>query len=74
VIASHYAEAVERKLIAAATLRSAPSADSATICELVVGERFLALDESLGWTWGYRREDHRVGYIPTAVLAEDRGL
>jgi hypothetical protein len=69
VIASHYAEPVERVLNARAILRSGPSADGEPIGDLAPGERFLMLDESLGWSWGYRAEDRRVGYVPTSALA-----
>jgi hypothetical protein len=69
VIASHYAEPVERKVGAAATLRSSPSADSETLEGLQAGDVFLMLDESLGWAWGYAGRDRRVGYVPAASLA-----
>jgi hypothetical protein len=71
VIASHYAEPVERRVAAAATLRSAPSEDAATAAELQGGERFLMLDDSLGWAWGYAGENRRVGYLPSVVLAKN---
>jgi hypothetical protein len=63
VLASHYAEAVERRLGSTAALRSAPSAESEPIRELEPGETFLMLDESLGWAWGYAGDDRRVGYV-----------
>jgi hypothetical protein len=69
VIASHYAEPVERHLRAAATLRIGPSAESEAIRELSSGEPFLMLDESLGWAWGYAGGDHRVGYVLSEALA-----
>jgi hypothetical protein len=69
VIASHYAEPLERRLCGAATLRSGPSADCESVRELRAGERFLMLDESLGWAWGYAGENGRVGYVPSKALA-----
>jgi hypothetical protein len=69
VIASHYAEAVERKLAASATLHAGPSADSDAVEQLEAGERFLMLDDSLGWAWGYAGDDRRVGYVPADALA-----
>ena len=70
VIASHYAEAVERRLCAETTLRSAPAGDADAVTELSVGERFLMLDEALGWAWGYAGEDRRVGYIESNSLGD----
>jgi hypothetical protein len=68
VIASHYAERVERRLSAPATLRSRPSSDAEAVRELEAGERFLMLDESLGWAWGYGGSERRVGYVPSNAL------
>ena len=68
VIASHYAEAVERRLRDPATLRNAPSANAEAVRELEPGEPFLLLDESLGWAWGYAGVDRRVGYVPGDAL------
>jgi hypothetical protein len=71
VIASHYAEPVERRLRAPATLRTRPSGDAEALRELEPGEAFLMLDESLGWAWGYAGPDRRVGYVPSEALAKD---
>jgi hypothetical protein len=68
VIASHYAEPVERRLGANATLHGAPSVAGDGIREMRAGERFLLLDDSLGWAWGYAAEDGRVGYVPSGAL------
>jgi hypothetical protein len=69
VIASHYAEPVERRLIASAALRDAPSLDAALMRDLHPGDLFLMLDDSLGWAWGYAGEERRVGYVPSGVLS-----
>ena len=69
VIASHYAEPVERHFRAAATLRSSPSSDAEALRQLNPGESLLMLDDSLGWAWGYAGEDRFVGYAPTEALA-----
>jgi hypothetical protein len=74
VIASHYAEPVERRLRVAAQLRSGPSAEAEAVRELGAGEPFLMLDDSLGWAWGYAGDDRRVGYVPSETLAKDGGL
>jgi hypothetical protein len=69
VIASHYAEPVERRIRAKATLRAGASADSDAVIELEPGEPFLLLDDSLGWAWGYAGQDRLVGYLPSETLA-----
>jgi len=71
VIASHYADPVERRLTVAATLRIGPSRDADAAAELQAGESFLMLDDSLGWAWGYAGGDRRVGYVPSEVLAKN---
>ena len=68
VIASHYAEPVERRVRAAAILRSRPSADAEAVREMPSGEPFRLLDDSLGWAWGYAGDDRRVGYLPSDAL------
>jgi len=74
VIASHYAEPVERKLSGAVALRDGPSTDAAVVVELHKGDAFLMLNESLGWAWGYGGDERRVGYVPTEALADDGSL
>ena len=36
--------------------------------ELVPGEPFAMLDDSVGWAWGYAGEKRRVGYVPSEAL------
>ena len=70
MIASHYAEPLDRTLSHQAALRSAPTEDANVICELPSGERFAMLDDSLGWAWGYAGEDRRVGYVRATALTQ----
>jgi hypothetical protein len=63
VIASHYAEPLERVLSSAAELRASPSLKSDVLAKLSCGEPFWMLDNSLGWAWGYAGEERRVGYL-----------
>ena len=70
VIASHYAEPIDRQIAGTATLRDAPGEDTAPVRPLQEGERFALLDDSLGWAWGYAGEDRRVGYVPSIALAQ----
>jgi len=69
VIASHYAEPVDRKIAASTELRAGASEQASFIRQLKVGEIFAMLDESVGWAWGYAGKDRRVGYVPSHVLA-----
>ena len=66
MIASHYAEPVERHLIAPASLRGEPG--GAIILELAAGDLFDLLDDTLGWAWGYAGSERRVGYVESAAL------
>ena len=68
VIASHYAEPVERCVVDASPLREGPSADAEAIRQLEPGEPFLMFDDTLGWAWGYAGEERRVGYVDSAAL------
>ena len=68
MIASHYAEPLERAIVAATELRSGKSGDSVVICELQPGEPFAMLDDSLGWAWGYAGKDRRVGYVISSAI------
>ena len=49
-------------------LHSGPSADAEPIEILAAGTRFLLLDDSLGWAWGYAGDARRVGYVKAAAL------
>jgi hypothetical protein len=68
VIASHYAEPVERVVVHATSLRDAPSTEGDQIAEIEAGTPFLTLDDSLGWAWGYAGADGRVGYVESGAL------
>jgi dipeptidyl peptidase-like protein len=68
VIASHYAEPVDRTIIADTLLRDAPSEGAEVLRELLPGDPFLMLDDSMGWAWGYAGEDRRVGYVRSEAV------
>jgi hypothetical protein len=69
VIASHYAEPVNRAIAKSTELHEGPSAESAVIRKLAPGEAFAMLDDSRGWAWGYAGEERRVGYVRSETLA-----
>ena len=68
MIASHYAEPLQRKLSGATPLRVSASEESEVIAELKAGDPFDLLDNSLGWGWGYGGPDRLVGYVPAESL------
>ena len=68
VIASHYAEPLDRVVLANAVLRSAPAHQAPIVRELAAGEPFALLDDSLGWSWGYAGKERRVGYVQSETL------
>jgi hypothetical protein len=69
VIASHYAEPLERVVARTATLRGGPSDEAEALAELQTGAPFSMLDNSLGWAWGYGGEDRLVGYLRSDEVA-----
>ena len=68
VIASHYADPLDRIVAVTTDLRSAPSIEAAVVRQLDTGEPFRLLDDSLGWSWGYAGSERRVGYVRTEAL------
>jgi hypothetical protein len=68
VIASHYAEPLDRAVAARTELRSEPSDDGEVIETLEPGQPFAMLDDTLGWAWGYAGGDRRVGYVRSETL------
>jgi hypothetical protein len=70
VIASHYAEPLNRLVTAKSLLRTAPKEDAPAIGEIEIGAPFAMLDDSLGWAWGYAGRDRRVGYIRGDALGD----
>lgn len=70
VISSHYADPVELRLVAPTSLRSVAGADGEELARLGVGDKFRALDNKLGWAWGYSAEG-RVGYVRAEALGLD---
>ncbi len=66
--APHYAAPVEMVCVPkSATIFDKPS--GAPSSELLAGERFMLLDVSGGWAWGFSAHDHYVGYLPSDQLA-----
>ena len=69
VIASHYAEPVDMKVVANAPLRAAPSVNSEELAEMEADDPFSLLDDTLGWAWGYAGRDRIVGYVRSDALS-----
>jgi hypothetical protein len=51
-----------------AQVRLSGSADAEAVTELAPGDEFAVLDIAGGWAWGYRRADHKVGYVAVDEL------
>ena len=68
IFAPHYARPVNRLCTHDAPVRSGPSDDAPDMFALTRGEEFALLDVTGGWAWGYRRSDHRVGYVRAEAL------
>ncbi len=74
LFAPHYAVPMERAIASPfAALRKAGDAASEQTSELLAGERFMLLDVSGGWGWGWCAHDHYNGYLPLDVLADPAG-
>ncbi|HEX7931288.1 MAG TPA: hypothetical protein VF470_10355 [Sphingomicrobium sp.] len=68
MIASHYADPIDRIVVANAPLRIAASDDAEELAELEPDDLFSMLDDTLGWAWGYAGRDRRVGYVRSEAL------
>ena len=73
MIASHYAEPVERVVTRRCaaplgTIRRVPKLRRISAPET----RFLMLDDTLGWAWGYAGDERRVGYVRSDALSQKR--
>ncbi len=68
MIASHYADPVDRIVVTRAPLRMAASDESEELAELEPDDPFSLLDDTLGWAWGYAGRDRLVGYVRTEAL------
>jgi hypothetical protein len=55
-------------MIAETLLRDAPSEGASAVREVLPGEPFLMLDDSMGWAWGYAGENQRVGYVRSEAV------
>jgi hypothetical protein len=70
LFAPHYARPMMRAAgPSARAVFDRPSLDAQVVTTLEPGEDFALLEISGEWAWGYRRRDHRVGYVPVGDLA-----
>jgi hypothetical protein len=69
LIAPHYARAMNRTISEDTPLLESNNTASAILVEMAAGEAFAVLDITGDWAWGYRRKDHRVGYVAANQLA-----
>jgi hypothetical protein len=69
VIASHYAEPLQRSVQQPVQLRERPTEEADATAELEPGTIFSLLDDALGWAWGYAGSERRVGYVRSEAVA-----
>ncbi len=69
MIASHYAEPLDRLIGKQALLRSGPSDGAEALSDMPPGSPFCLLDDTLGWAWGYGGEERLVGYVESSALS-----
>ena len=67
MIASHYAEPLERLLLETAKLFEGPDDSGTPLADLEKGDAMRVLDISRGWAWGYA-PDGQVGYVRAAAV------
>lgn len=71
LFAPHYVVPMERAVaVPYVALRADKGDAAAQVSELLRGERFMLLDVSGGWGWGYGAHDHYLGYLSLDVLAD----
>lgn len=69
MIASHYAEPLERRVTGATPLLAEPDKGSAELASLAPGDVLLMLDCSRGWAWGYAGVERLVGYVRAEAVS-----
>ena len=62
MVASHYAEPMEKRIKCATDLLMSPKGD-VVIATLAPGDTLLMLDCTRGWAWGYAGAERLVGYV-----------
>lgn len=67
LIASHYADPLDRTIIASIEFRATAANDGDVLGSLAKGNVLRMLDCSRGWAWGYG-PDGRVGYVSAAAI------
>ncbi len=68
MVASHYAEPLDKELLKGAPLFEGASDSSSIIRQLSKGENFAMLDCTRGWAWGYAGAERRVGYVRAEAI------
>jgi hypothetical protein len=68
VLASHYAEPADRLVSHETPLLVGPADGEQKIAHLCPGEPFAAIEDCVGWVWGYAGESRRVGYVRSDAL------
>ena len=71
IFVPHYARPMAMVCTAdAAPLRSTSEPDAVELGSLSKGDTFMAVDLAGGMAWGFRADDHLVGYVDLAALEQ----
>lgn len=66
----HYAKPMAMTCTNATPLQASSDADGETLGMLNAGDTFMVVDMSGGLAWGFRAEDHLVGYVALTALEQ----
>lgn len=71
IFVPHYARPMEMTCIVDETsLLASSEPGSEPIGTLAKGDAFMAIDLAGGWAWGFKVDDHLVGYVDLAALEQ----
>lgn len=67
----HYAKPMPMTCTVASTpLKSTTDAEGEQLAILSKDDTFMAVDMSGGWAWGFKADDHLVGYVELSALEQ----
>ena len=67
----HYAKPMPMTCSVASTpLKASSDLDGEQLAMLEKGDTFMAVDMSGGWAWGFKADDHLVGYVELSALEQ----
>lgn len=70
IFVPHYAKPMEMRSKASSVIYAEADPNSEQRVVLHAGQRFMAVDLTGGWAWGFAAETHIVGYVPLDQLEQ----